>query len=258
MPLVATVLGVAVLGAAALGHAETPAPSGGTVTEVIDGDTLGLDDGTTVRLVGIEAPKPPPGRHAGRAWPLADAARAALRELALGKTVSLAYGGTRQDRYGRHLAQVTLGDGRWLEGELLRRGLARVHTLEDNRARTAEMLALERDARAARRGLWAERAYRVRRPEEAAADADSFQLVEGTVVKAATARGQTYLDFGPDYRTDFTVVIPGKARRLFAAAGIDLAKLGGRRVLVRGWIMLRNGPMIELTHPEALELMEEG
>jgi endonuclease YncB( thermonuclease family) len=242
---------------AALGHAETATPAGGTVAEVIDGDTIGLDDGSIVRLAGIEAPKPPPGRRDGRSWPLADAARAVLRELARGKPVTLVFGGTREDRYGRRLAQVYLADGTWLEGELLKRGLARVHTLEDNRARAAEMLALERAARTARRGLWAERAYRVRRPEEAGADADSFQLVEGTVLSVAAARGQTYLNFGPDYRTDFTVVVPGRARRLFADAQIDLAALAGRRVLVRGWIMLRNGPMIELTHPESIEIVEE-
>lgn len=251
--------------AGAVGHAEAPAlvrDGGGTVTAVVDGDTLRLDDGSAVRLVGIEAPKPPPGRGEGRTWPLAAAAKAALGELALGRAVMLAYGGPREDRYGRRLAQVYLGQipgraGVWLQGELLRRGLARVHTVEDNRALAAEMLAEERAARTARRGLWADRAYRVRRPEEAGADADSFQLVAGTVVTAAVVRGQGYLNFGPDRRTDFTVVVPARARRLLRAAGIDVAALAGRQVLVRGWIMLRNGPMIELTHPEAIELMEE-
>ena len=256
---IGSALGLPLL-AAAMSHAETPGPApdgGSTVTEVIDGDTLGLGDGGTVRLAGIEAPKPPPGRRQDGAWPLAAAAQTALGELALGKAVTLAYGGTREDRYGRHLAQVYRADGLWLQGELLRRGLARVHTVEDNRARAAEMLALERGARAARRGLWAERAYRIRRPEEASADADSFQLVQGTVLKAAVVRGQGYLNFGPDYRSDFTVVVPARARRLLAETGIDVAALAGRRVLVRGWIMLRNGPMIELTHPDAIELLEE-
>jgi endonuclease YncB( thermonuclease family) len=256
---IGSALGLPLL-AIAIGHAETPGPApsaGGTVTEVIDGDTLSLDDGRTVRLVGIEAPKPPPGAREGRVWPLADAATAALGALARGKAVTLVYGGTRADRYGRRLAQVYLADGLWLQGELLRRGLARVHMVEDNRARAADMLALERGARSARRGLWAERAYRVRRPEEVSADAGSFQLVRGTVLKAAVVRGQGYLNFGPNYRSDFTVVVPARARRLLAEAGIDVAALAGRSVLVRGWIMLRNGPMIELTHPDAIELLEE-
>jgi len=240
--------------------AEAPAPArepGGTVSEAIDGDTLRLNDGATLRLVGIEAPKPPLGRRDGRPWPIADRARAALAELALGKSVTLVYGGAREDRYGRRLAQVYLADGLWLQGELLRRGLARVHTVEDNRALAAAMLEEERGARAARRGLWALNVYRIRRPDELGADADSFQLVEGTVLTAAVTAGRGYLNFGADRHSDFTVVVPAKARRLLREAGIDVAALAGRHVLVRGWIMLRDGPMIELTHPEAIELMEE-
>ena len=53
------------------------------IVSVTDGDTLTLDDGTVVRLVGIQAPKLPLGRPGFEAWPLADEARAALEELGL-------------------------------------------------------------------------------------------------------------------------------------------------------------------------------
>ncbi|HVO17572.1 MAG TPA: thermonuclease family protein [Alphaproteobacteria bacterium] len=263
----ALALGLPLL-AGAPGHAETAADARdvGTVQAVIDGDTLRLDDGRTVRLVGIEAPKPPLGRRDGRPWPIAERARAELSRLTLGKKVILDYGGAREDRYGRRLAQVYRDDGPrdgsgapgpWLQGEMLRRGLARVHTQADNRALAAQMLAAERGARAARRGLWALDVYRIRRPEELGADADSFQLVEGTVQAAAVTAGRGYLNFGPDRHTDFTVVVPAATRRQLREAGIDFAALAGRRVLVRGWIMLRDGPMIELSHAEAIELTEE-
>lgn len=234
---------------------------GGTVAEAIDGATLRLDDGAIVRLAGIDAPAPPPGRMVRGSWPRQAEARTALADLALGKAVVLAYGATREDRHGRRLAHVYLADegkaGLWLQGEMLSRGLARVHTTDDSRALAAEMLLAERTARAARRGLWAERVYRVRTPDEAAADADSFQLVEGTVLAAAVVSGRGYLNYGPDRRTDFTVVVPSRARRLLREAGLDFTALAGRRLRVRGWIMLRDGPMIELTHPEAIELVEE-
>ncbi|HEX7006463.1 MAG TPA: thermonuclease family protein [Alphaproteobacteria bacterium] len=235
---------------------------GGTVAEIIDGATLRLDDGGVVRLVGIDAPEPPPGRSSRGRWPHEAEARAALEAFALGKRVILLQDGTREDRHGRRLAHVhVVGAGGeedlWLQGEMLKRGLARVHLAEDNRALAAEMLAIERAARAARRGLWAERIYRVRTPEEAAADADSFQLVEGTVYAAAIVSGRGYLNYGPDRHTDFTVVLSPRVRRLMRDAGVDMNMLAGRRIRVRGWIMLRDGPMIELTCPEAIELMEE-
>ncbi|MDX1711307.1 MAG: thermonuclease family protein [Rhodovibrionaceae bacterium] len=123
--------------------------------EIIDGDTLVLDDGRQVRLVGIQAPKLPLGRAGFQAWPLAEEAKAALAELTLGRELRLAYGGRRMDRHGRVLAHVQTADGLWVQGMLLGAGLARVYSFADNRTAVDRMLALEARARAAGRGIWA-------------------------------------------------------------------------------------------------------
>ncbi len=86
---------------------------------------------------------------------------------------------------------------------------------------------------------------------------NSFQLVEGRVATAANVRGRVYLNFGEDWKTDFTVLAPSSVRRMFEKKGIDLALLGGSVVRVRGWVKSWNGPMIELTHPEQLEILIE-
>ena len=69
-----------------------PLADGGvaTVAGVIDGDTVRLDDGRQVRLVGIQAPKLPLGRPEFEPWPLADAAKAALAGLIDGRKYSSA------------------------------------------------------------------------------------------------------------------------------------------------------------------------
>ena len=129
-------------------------PAGGgqaVVSAVIDGDTVMLADGRQLRLAGIAAPKRPLDRPDDSPWPLADAARSALATLVLGKTVQLA-DGIASDRYGRVVAQLRTEAGTWVEGELLRFGLARVCSAADDRARVGEMLALEGEAQAARRG----------------------------------------------------------------------------------------------------------
>ena len=77
-----------------------------------------------------------------------------MRELTLGKSLSLAYGGRRMDRHGRLLAHLYDADGSWIQGAMLRRGMARVYSFSDNRSLVAEMLAIEGQARAARRGIW--------------------------------------------------------------------------------------------------------
>ena len=233
----------------------------GTVAAVIDGDTVVLESGAEVRLVGIQAPRLALGRAGFRDWPLAAEAKDLLEALVLGAPVKLVYGGRRADRHRRILAHLerraTPGAAAfWVQGEMLRTGLARVYTFPDNRARAERMLALEREARAARRGIWRLRYYRILRPEETRRHIGSFQLVEGEVLDAAVVRGRGYLNFGPDWRTDFTISVARKHRRRFGRVGIDIAALAGRRVRVRGWLAWQNGPMIEATHPEQLELIE--
>jgi len=225
------------------------------VTDVVDGDTVRLADGREVRLVGIQAPKLPLGRENFRKWPLADSARSALVALTRGRTVSLYYGGRRVDRHGRQLAHLSLDDGRWVQRILLSQGLARVYSFPDNRALVAEMLAAERAARAAGEGIWGNEFYAIRSPYYLTRDLGTFQLVEGRIVDAARVRGTTYLNFGADWRTDFTIVVRHKFRAAFDDAGIDLLALEGRTVRVRGWLDRRNGPMIGATHPEQIEVL---
>lgn len=235
-----------------------PADGSARVVAVIDGDTVKLETGREVRLVGIQAPKLPLGRRGFSEWPLASEAKARLEALTNGKTVALHYGGAREDRHGRLLAHLTAADDpaaeTWAQGEMLKAGLARVYSFPDNRALVAEMLALEREARAARRGIWREPYYRIRKPEETVRDIETFQLVEGRVLQAAALKDRVYLNFGPDYRSDFTIAIARRDLKLFGRA-FDAKALEGKPIRVRGWLKSVNGPMIEATHPEQIEVL---
>lgn len=242
----------------------TPLPKGlaagvpGQVADITDGDTLVLDDGRKIRLVGIQAPKLPLGRPGFPTWPLAPESSRALETLALGRRVTPYFGGAREDRYGRVLAHLGRDDGLWLQGKMLARGMARVYTFEDNRAVTGEMYALERAARDARRGIWAHPYYRVLADRDAERHIVSFQLVEGRVHAAALVRGRGYINFGADWRTDFTITVPKRALATFRTAfGRKMEKLTGKRVRVRGWLRRFNGSMIEATHPEQIEVLEK-
>jgi endonuclease YncB( thermonuclease family) len=94
------------------------------VERVIDGDTLRLAGGETVRLVGIDAPELHEGRL-GRTGPFPEPgaveAAARLRVLAEGRRVRVERRG--QDRYGRTLARVALPDGADVAARLLSEGL---------------------------------------------------------------------------------------------------------------------------------------
>lgn len=227
----------------------------GSVKSIVDGDTVVLQTGVEIRLVGIQAPKLPLGRRGFQAWPLAAEAKRALSAITLGKLVSLSYGGRKIDRHGRLLAHLATADGGWVQGALLRAGMARVYTFPDNRGRAAEMLAEERAARHARRGIWSHRYYRILDPTETGQFIGTFQLVEGNVLQVAVVRRRAYLNFGANWRTDFTVTMSPKTMRRQWRNGRPVKDYEGRRVRVRGWLKSFNGPMIEATHPEQIEVL---
>ena len=233
------------------------------VQSVVDGDTVVLDrtiaGATQVRLTGIQAPKLPLGRKGFKEWPLAKEAKIALEKLILSKTVRLHYGNARMDRHGRLLAHLTGPDGDWIQGAMLRLGMARVYTFPDNRALATDMQTAEASARTAQRGIWGHPFYRIRNadPRALAEDIDTFQVIEGRVTGAADVRGVMYLNFGENWRDDFTVRVGRKAARLFKSSKLGPAAYQGKRVQVRGWLKSWNGPMIEASHPEQIVVLEK-
>ena len=238
------------------GFAELTAGDAAVVREIVDGDTVILDDGREVRLVGIQAPKLPLGRANFEKWPLADEAKEALSELVLGRRVTLGYGGQRQDRYGRELAHLFTDDGLWVQGSLLELGFARVYSFADNRKLLGRMLEAEGAARNSVQGIWRHPYYAVLDTKAAPDHTGRFSLVEGRVLNTAIVRGRAYLNFDEDYRTDFTISISSRNLKSFADSGIIPKDYAGRRVRVRGWLRWSNGPMIEVTHPEQIEVLK--
>jgi hypothetical protein len=64
------------------------------------------------------------------------------------------------------------------------------------------------------------------------------------------------LNFGANWRTDFTISLAPKVARLFRREGIEPVAMQGKRIRVRGWLKSFNGPMISATHPEQIEVLE--
>jgi micrococcal nuclease len=185
------------------------------VTRIIDGETAALDDGTELRLIGALAPRAIDAGIEPGTWPAEIAANEELRALLLGKSVELAFGGDRSDRYGRLLAQAHVREGdkrRWVQGYLLEQGLAR-------------------------RGLWADAAYQVRpaaKPSDLLRYRSTFQVVEGRIAGVAQVRGMVYLNFDADWRRAFSVSLRRSDRDLLGPNAGDPKALEGKLVRVRG------------------------
>ncbi len=223
----------------------------------LDGNTLQLASGATVRLIGIEAPNPDLAPTDSTMAALAAAATASLGDR-VEAGVILRYDVLRQDRYGRGLAQAFAPDGTWLQGVQVTAGLARVHGDGSNRQGITDLLKLERAARSANRGLWKHRAFAVRRADDPGLKrlAGSFQIVAGRVMTASVARDAGYVNFGPDRHSDFTLVLRKPVLAMLDPAVLDLSKLAKRSIRCRGWLDLHDGPSIDLDCPEQIELLE--
>jgi micrococcal nuclease len=213
-----------------------------------------LDDRRTAKLEGLVWPAPdrdnPP--HS-----LLKLSITTLRELVAGHRVLLHVRAPKLDRYRRLRVQALLEDGRWLQREVLRRGLARASIAPDRPECARELYAAEAEARTAKVGLWAIPEYRIRSPEALRwRDLGSFQIVEGRVVNAKVSGGRAYLNFGQNWRTDFTVTIAPADMKRFKAAGIDPYGYGGKRIRVRGWIDRLHGFEIEAASPDAIEVLK--
>ena len=242
----------------------------GTVARVIDGDSLVLTSGLKISLAAIQAPKPAQkyeNRDKYDAWPLEGEAREALRKLTAGKKVKLFYGGDNRDRYGRAVAQVYTLDAKgepdvWLQQAMVKAGMARVYSWRGYRQDMTALYSAEREARNADLGIWNSKTtdgfYDVRKPDPnpLVQYVDSVQIVEGIIIKTAEVRGTIYLNFGADYKTDFTIAISKKSRKFFKKANYDPLTLVGARVRVRGYLELYGGPIIWLNDPARLEVLD--
>jgi micrococcal nuclease len=224
------------------------------VKAVIDPQTIQLEDGHIVRLTGIDFPDfnpDEPGDFSLTAMQI-------LRDMLVGKTVLLYQTVNREEgrinRMGQDIAQIQReSDKAWVQGTLLSLGLARVRTAQRNPEMAQQMYDLELAAMKDKAGIW-ENYSKVLPPEEAEAHEGSFQIVEGRIESAALKQNRIYLNFGKDWKTDFTISIAPEDKRAFSKQNLDPLQWNGKQVRVRGWIESYNGPYMQISHPAAIEV----
>ena len=128
----------------------------GTVSRVIDGDTIELENGDVVRYLGINTPEtnhPEKGLEC-----FGEEATELNRSLVEGKQVKLLSDGENQDKYGRLLRYV-FADGMFINGLLVWEGVAFSYSYGEPLILYQTLIQLEVNAKENERGLWSHCEY---------------------------------------------------------------------------------------------------
>jgi micrococcal nuclease len=247
---------VFILGALAFG--------GQVVDHVIDGDTFILEDGTSVRLLGIDAIEV---GHPG-----ADIAKMFLQSLVEGKEVTLERDSVENDHFGRILAHVFV-DTIYVNGRMVRKGYTQTRFFAPNYKYNDHLLDLERDAERAERGLWALGAFQpsdisvsgtaedsappedLISWEDAADYVGQVRTVEGEIIATYNSGKACFLNFHPDYQNHFTAVIFSSNYDKFPPEPEEYYL--HRTVWIRGLIKDYKGkPEIIIENPGQIQIVE--
>ena len=216
--------------------------------------TLALANGAELVLIGLDV-----------GLGLAPATKALLREM---RSLQETRGPWRveaaaRDRYSRLSGRVETADGEWIQERLLRLGLARFAGGVAGRRDRTVLLEAEQAARAAGRGVWRNPRYAMRQAEDPDAIYNGFQIVEGRVRAVGRGDGVVFLNFGEDWRQDFTAGIttrlaPEDLPTAEGGAPLSLYDLEGRLIRVRGMVRRYNGPYMEIAGADQIEFPPEG
>lgn len=135
------------------------------VKRVIDGDTIQLESGERVRLIGIDTPEMHESEKLYRDSQRTKQDIATIKELGRraylftknlveGKRVTLEFDLEKRDKYNRLLAYIYLKDGTLVNAEIVKQGYASLMTIPPNVKYADLFLKLYQEARNNRRGLW--------------------------------------------------------------------------------------------------------
>ncbi len=214
-----------------------------TVLKVIDGDTILVESGNKVRLIGIDTPE--------KGMPGSNEATSRLTGLLQGVSVRV-QACEEKDRYGRELAVLFIGDIN-VNLLMLEEGLAVPLLIPPCGTPVAdEVLKSAAAAILGRKGLYAGEEFLTVPHAKARQFTGKSVVVNGRIMAVHEGKKAVHFNFGKDWRTDFTAVIFNGSLKRFEQLGIDPLDMAGRTVLVSGVIKEYYGPEIIIRSPEQL------
>lgn len=234
-------------GAEPLAGLEKNAPVYAMVSNVHDGDTVALDDGTKVRLLGINTPEIDSATSSAESG--GETAKLWLKARIEGRKARLEGDAEANDHYGRRLAHLFAEDGEHLNLSLVQQGLAVVSIFPPNLKYAEQLSQAQQQAKQAGRGVWGDPAYTAK-PIASLPQTPSrgWQRWQGRAESWDYSHNYLRLHFGA-----VEVNIPKENLGLFP----PVREWAGKSLEIRGWASRRKGRYsILIRHPSALEVLQ--
>lgn len=217
------------------------------VVKVFDGDTVKLEDGRKIRLLGINTPEIQHRNRPSEAG--GETAKQWLSEKLNNRKVRLITDVEQSDKYKRTLAHLFTEDKQHINLQLVERGLAAVNIYPPNLLYAEQLVAAGKVAEQAKRGIWRQAEYAVLPVRDLTSDSHSGWLrLSGKVAAIRSSRKFVYLEFS----SLFQARIEKKWLGLFP----EVATYQGKMVEVRGWLNKnRSGWSMLLRHPSGIKVI---
>lgn len=213
------------------------------VLRVIDGDTMEISGGDRVRLLGIDAPE--------KGEPIFALATDRLKGLTKSGPVTLEVCEDR-DIYGRFLATVRIGKSN-INSILLTEGLALPMLIPPcGRPVAGDVLEAAAQGALSGKGIYSLKEYVIVPHVQAGEHIGEKSVVRGKILNLHRGKKTLQLNFGVDWKTDFTAVLFREGQQRFRDLGIDPVDLVGTEVLVIGKVKRYNGSEIIVRGPDQI------
>lgn len=217
------------------------------VSKVYDGDTIKLEDGRKLRLIGINTPER--GRDGAANQPFYDEAKSFLQKTLAAQQykIKIISGKDKRDRYKRQLAHIFTPEGKNINAALIKNGLAFHITVPPNFQFQNCYKKAELTAQKTKKAIWSHR-FSQALPAHSISDKQrGFQLVTGTVQRVGESRSSFWLNLDKHF------ALRVMKKDIVHFKSFHPKSLLKQRITVRGWIYKRKNEFrMALRHPASI------
>ncbi len=224
------------------------------VDRVFDGDTIRLDDGRKLRLIGINTPER--GRNNKQDEPFYQQAKDQLRQLIRKNqnTIKIIFGKDKQDRHNRLLAHIFSVNNENITTTLLKKGLGFAIAIPPNIQLLSCYLDAEREAKRQLRGIWSHPYSKPIPVDLLKNSARGFHRVSGVVKRIGESRSSFWLNLETNSDNKFALRIMKKHLSHFK--DFHPQSLINRKLIAQGWIyQAKKEQRITIHHPASMQIL---